>query len=400
MNKKHAHLGLSLFLTSVITACASVSNVTLDKQVLVQDTLLVSSGERPENHVSSIDTKVIQTENYSEPHVSSLETMVTSSKQSIANSELIGRWQGGISMGDHEHPLTMEVKKGHNGGLSASYHFWGMDTRGMGASNQDNKSLDYNDVDIKFLLPDEGVKFEGSHVSSESIKGTVDWMGLSQPLELKRMAPAKEENEMSGHSMTEAKKLNIAVLVFDGVDVLDWAGPLEVFVNAHSFNVFTVAADMRAYDGGSYQVTPKYTFANMPKADIVIIPGGGVAPLFHQPKVMDWIKSTSAEAEITMSVCNAANVLAGANMLDGLKATTHGSWMNWLNMQSEQRNFTVVDDQRFVDNGKIVTTAGVSSGIDGALHVVARLKGLAHARMTARMIEYNWQPENTKQYSQ
>ena len=115
---------------------------------------------------------------------------------------------------------------------------------------------------------------------------------------------------------------------------------------------------------------------------------------------MEWIKSTSEQAQITMSVCNAANLLAGASMLNGLKATTHGSWMNWLNRQASQLNFTAVAGQRYVDNGKIVTTAGVSSGIDGALHVVARIKGLARARMAASMMEYNWQPDNTEQYSQ
>ncbi|MCJ8319151.1 MAG: DJ-1/PfpI family protein [Colwellia sp.] len=421
MKKRHVNLGITLSLTTLITACSFATNFVPEKQIVEPVTQVISSSNESEQHVYSLDTQVIQTGNSSEPHVYSLDTQVIQtesssephvyssetivisssiiSKQSTSKSQLIGRWQGGISMGNHEHPLTFEVKKDQNGGLSASYTYWGMDTRGMGASNEENKSLDFSDKELKFMLPDAGVKFEGSLVSSKLIKGTVEWMGLSQPLELKKMAPAKEEDEMAGHSMAEAKKQNIAILVFDGVDVLDWAGPLEVFVNAHSFNVFTVAPVMRAYDGGNYQVTPKYTFANMPKADIVIIPGGSVAQLFHQPEVMDWIKSTSKEADITLSVCNAATLLAGANMLDGLEATTHYSWMNWLTRQSEQLNFTVVDDQRFVDNGKIVLTAGVSSGIDGALHIVARLKGLAHARMSAQMMEYNWQPDNIEQYS-
>ncbi len=403
MKRRHIYLGLSLSLTALITACASASNLTPEKQMFDLETKVISSDKGSENHVYSLDTKVIQTEKSFEAHVYDSETIVIPSsnltKQSTKKSELIGRWQGGISMGNHEHPLTFEVNKDIDGRLSASYTYWGMDTRGMGAANEENKFLDFINGEIKFLLPDAGVKFEGNLVSSTLIEGTVEWMGLSQPLQLNKISPSKAKDKKSKHSMTKHKRLNIAILVFDGVDVLDWAGPLEVFENAHSFNTFTVAPVMKAYDGNSYRVTPKYTFANMPKADILIVPGGSVAPLFHQPKIMDWIKTTSEQADITMSVCNAANLLAGASMLNGLKATTHGSWMNWLKRQASQHSFTAVAGQRFVDNGKIVTTAGVSSGIDGALHVVARLKGLARARMAASMMEYYWQPDNTEQYN-
>jgi len=404
MKKRYTHLGLSLSLITLITACTASVDLTPENQISDREVEVISSDNGAENHVYSIDTEVVQTSEFTESHVSSLETRVIpsnkSSKQSINKSALIGRWQGGISMGDHEHPLTFEVKKSIDGRLSASYTYWGMDTRGLGAANEKNKSIDVKDTQIKFLLPDAGVKFEGNLVSSKLIEGTVDWMGLSQPLQLKKMVYSKSKNEKSKHSMKKGRLLNIAILVFDGIDVLDWAGPLEVFENAHSFNTFTVAPVMKAYNGNSYQVIPKYTFANMPKADILIIPGGGIAPLFHQPEITDWIKTTSEKAQITMSVCNAANLLAGASMLSGLKATTHGSWMNWLDRQASQLNFTAVTGQRFVDNGKIVTTAGVSSGIDGALHIVARIKGLARARMAANMMEYNWQPENTAQYNQ
>jgi len=325
-----------------------------------------------------------------------------SRKLTVAEMELIGEWEGGISMGDHEHPLSFTAKN-LAGRLSANYSFWGMDTRGMGTSNEDGRTLNFENSTLNFALPEAGVKFTSHSISKNTINGTVEWMGIRQPLQFNRKLPSKvadieSGHSMSGHSMQNNKPLNIAILVFDGVDVLDWAGPLEVFVNAHSFNVYTVASTMKAFDGGNYQVTPKYTFANMPKADILIVPGGSVAPLFHQVETMAWIKETSKQADITMSVCNAANLLAGASILEGLEATTHGSWMNWLDRQSSQQNFTVVRGSRFVDNGKIITTAGVSSGVDGALHVVARLKGLTHARMTARMIEYNWQPENIQQY--
>jgi putative intracellular protease/amidase len=402
MKKRHLYFGLTLSFISLITACTTSSTNTSEKQLFDQRTKVVSSDNNTENHIYSMDTQVTQPKSYDEPHAFSLETEVLpyekSTQKSINNSDLIGHWIGGISMGNHEHPLTFDVKNDIDGRLSASYTYWGMDTRAMGSTNENEKTLDYENGNINFILPESGVKFEGQLVSTTLIEGTVEWMGLSQPLQLKKMPPPKTEDSKLTHQTKKNGRLNIAILVFDGVDVLDWAGPLEVFVNAHSFNTFTVAPVMKAYDGGGYQVTPKYTFANMPKADILIIPGGGVAPLFHQPKIMEWIKTTSKQADITMSVCNAANLLAGASMLDGLEATTHGSWMDWLNRQASQQNFRAIAGQRFIDNGKIITTAGVSAGIDGSLHVVARLKGLTHARMTASMMEYDWQPDNIEQY--
>jgi len=405
MFKKYLYSGLCISLISLITACTSGVSITPKKHTFDLETKVISN-DANSKHVYSANTQVVQTENWSGQKVDNSETKVTPfvnpTSSTPVEMELIGAWEGGISMGDHEHPLTFTTKF-INGRLSASYSYWGMDTRGLGTSNEDDRTLDFRSGTINFVLPDAGIKFTSHSISKNKINGTVEWMGLSQPMEFKRKPLSKAKGNksdhlMAGHSMKKNKPLNIAVLVFDGVDVLDWAGPLEVFVNAHSFNVYTVGSTMKTFDGGGYQVTPKYTFENMPKADILIVPGGSVAPLFHQAETMAWIKTTSRQAKITMSVCNAANLLAGASMLEGLNATTHGSWLNWLDRQSSQQNFTVVRGGRFVDNGKIITTAGVSSGIDGALHVVARLRGLAHARMTARMIEYNWQPENIKQY--
>ncbi len=115
-------------------------------------------------------------------------------------------------------------------------------------------------------------------------------------------------------------------------------------------------------------------------------------------ETMSWIKTTSAQADITMSVCNAAVVLASASMLDGLTATTHGGWMERLDELAAERNFSSVSGPRFVDNGTIITTAGVSAGIDGALHIVARLMGLSVARMAASNMEYDWRPDDIGQY--
>ncbi len=406
MNARNILFGLSLALTSAVTAYASAYDKGSEQHVYGVETEVIRYENGSEQHVYSVETKVIPFENGSEQHVYSIETeVIPYEKQSgiaVDNSALIGRWQGAITMGDHEHPLTFQTRKDVGHGLSVTYKFSGMNFRAIESFEYRN-SVNYDNGKVRFLIPDEGIQFDGRLVSSTLIEGTVDWNGRTQALRLEKMSPseATDENIHGGtaHSMGSDKPLNVAILLFDGVDLLDWAGPLEVFNHAHnSFNTYTVAPVMKAYEDSSFQVYPKYTFANMPAADILIVPGGFVAPLFHQPEIMEWIKATSNQADITMSVCNAATVLARASLLDGLKATTHDSWMNWLDLQASEWNFTTVTGQRFVDNGKIVTTAGISAGIDGALHIVARLKGLAQARMAARMMEYDWQPDNIEQY--
>jgi transcriptional regulator GlxA family with amidase domain len=100
------------------------------------------------------------------------------------------------------------------------------------------------------------------------------------------------------------------------------------------------------------------------------------------------VKKASADAEVTMSVCTGAFLLAKAGLLDGKEATTH--WASVERLKSAAPNITVRADRRFVDTGKVITTAGVSAGIDGALHVVKRLLGEQAAKNTARYMEYRW----------
>src|SRR5262249_51017263 len=121
---------------------------------------------------------------------------------------------------------------------------------------------------------------------------------------------------------------NVAVFLFDRVEVIDFAGPYEVFLNAsaanHSyFNVFTVAATDKAIEtAGNLTIKPKYRFDNHPKIDILVLPGGGVLNARKNPEVIKWIQKTANDAEIVMSVCNGAGFLAKAGLLDGKEATT------------------------------------------------------------------------------
>jgi putative intracellular protease/amidase len=196
----------------------------------------------------------------------------------------------------------------------------------------------------------------------------------------------------SAQTATEKPKLNVAILIFNGVQIIDYTGPYEVLGSGRRRNVYTVAEKPDAITTNmGMRVVPNYTFENQPKPDIMIIPGGGVKPHLDNPKVIKWLQDSAAQARYVMSVCNGAFFLAKAGLLDGLEATTTAGLIEDLRAAAPKTR--VVSDKRFVDNGKIITAGGLSSGIDGALHLVEKLDGKGWAQATAYGIEYNWQPE-------
>lgn len=190
------------------------------------------------------------------------------------------------------------------------------------------------------------------------------------------------------------RRRRVAILVWNDAELLDFSGPGEVFAAAldgQAFEVYTVA-ETRApvLSQGFMTIMPEYSIDDAPAPDIVVLPGGGVQHPSASPRMMRWIGGVAARAEIVLSVCTGAMVLAQAGLLDGLEATTwHGAIERLRRAAPRTR---VHDDRRFVDNGRIVTAAGVSAGIDAALHVVARLHGDQAARATARYMEYRWEP--------
>lgn len=189
-------------------------------------------------------------------------------------------------------------------------------------------------------------------------------------------------------------KRNVAILVFDDVEVLDFAGPFEVFAVADElqqhgvFNTFTLAlrpGTVRARNG--LKVVPEYTLENCPAPHVVIVPGGqGTRALLHMPALHEWLRTKSRTAEIVMSVCTGALVLARAGLLEGLRVTTHHECFAALRELAPHSE--LVEGARFTDNGKILTSGGISAGIDCSLHVVTRLLGSAAANATADYMEY------------
>lgn len=183
----------------------------------------------------------------------------------------------------------------------------------------------------------------------------------------------------------------VAILLFDGVEIIDYSGPYEVF-GAAGYDVYTVGRSKAPVTTAmGLTVVPKYDFADMPRPDILLVPGGNITRPRADPETLDWIRKTTALVKHTLSVCNGAVILADTGLLDGLSATATDRWIP--RMRVAYPKIHMVDDQRFVDNGKIITTAGLTAGIDGALHVVKLFDGNVTAQQVALGIEYNWQPD-------
>jgi putative intracellular protease/amidase len=196
---------------------------------------------------------------------------------------------------------------------------------------------------------------------------------------------------------------NVAIVLYEGVELLDFAGPGEVFQaasrfgevdGAPAFRVYTVAASKQPLTSQRFvKIVPEFSFADAPRPDVFVIPGGDSRRLADDPAAMAWVRKETPDSEIAMTVCTGAFVLAKTGVMAGKDVTTHHGAL--ANLQRAVPDARVQAGRRFVDNGTFVTTAGVSAGIDGALHVVARLLGRVVADRTARYMEYAWSPEAT-----
>jgi len=194
---------------------------------------------------------------------------------------------------------------------------------------------------------------------------------------------------------------SVGIFIFDEVDILDFSGPYEVFSrtrtkpgiesrknnNSAPFNVFTISKTQKTIQvSGGLQVLADYSFKNSPKIDILLIPGGlGTRPLLQSKEIISWILDVAEGASLLTSVCTGSLLLAQAGLLENKTATTHWGALDLLKNLSPSTK--IMRDQRVVDDG-IITSAGVSSGIDMAFQVVAKLFGDDIAADTAKYIEY------------
>jgi transcriptional regulator GlxA family with amidase domain len=186
----------------------------------------------------------------------------------------------------------------------------------------------------------------------------------------------------------DAKPLKVLFYLQDGVEILDFAGPMEVFTAA-GFDVSTVSKTKDPIVSQDVlKIIPQYSINDAPHADIVAVFGGAAV---NDPSVIEWIKNKTAP-EYYFSVCTGAFLLGKAGLLDNLTVTTFRSSIEGLKKAVPKAK--VLYNVRYVDNGRVITTAGISAGIDGALHIVAKLKGNAAAADVAKVMEYdNWVPE-------
>lgn len=186
---------------------------------------------------------------------------------------------------------------------------------------------------------------------------------------------------------------NVAILLFDGVEILDFCGPYEVFSVANreldrvAFKVHTVATSESITTQGGLTVCRHFSPFDSPATDILLVPGGaGVLDQLDNRELIEWLRIKSREAELTTSVCTGAILLAVCGLLNGREATTHHYCFEQLRHYAPET--TINENCRFVDTGNIITSAGISAGIDMCLHVVSRLHNQDLSDSIAKRMEY------------
>jgi transcriptional regulator GlxA family with amidase domain len=191
---------------------------------------------------------------------------------------------------------------------------------------------------------------------------------------------------------------NVGIFLFDDIELLDFVGPYEVFSvtselnDDNLFKVFTITQNGREIKSvNGLKVIPDYNFTNHPPIDILVIPGG-VGTKTEMPKegVLNWLRQHYEASQITMSVCSGARLLGKLGLLDNTDATTHHEVIAHIKEIAPLAR--IKENIRFMDNGKVMTSAGISAGIDLSLHVVEKLCGLETRNKTVVYMEYgNWE---------
>lgn len=186
----------------------------------------------------------------------------------------------------------------------------------------------------------------------------------------------------------------VGIFLFNDIELMDFAGPFEVFSvtselnNNELFNTFTISQDglpVRSVNG--LKVQPDYHFNNHPDLDILIIPGGiGTKTEMVKEEVLDWVKKQYQYSKITFSVCSGARILGKLGILDGITSTTHHEVIPELREIAPRSN--VLEGIRYIDHGKVMTSAGISAGIDLSLYIVGKLLGKKYVDETVVYMEY------------
>ena len=206
-----------------------------------------------------------------------------------------------------------------------------------------------------------------------------------------------------GGIIATGRPVSVGILLFPEVEVLDFAGPFEVFsvadrvarrdgmVSGGAFDVATVAVgsrDVRARHG--LVVRTDHEASDAPPFDLLVVPGGVVTQPLGDTATLDYIRRAGAAATLTASFCTGAFLLAAMGLLEGRPATTH--WDDIQDLRAAHPELQIIEDVPFVDEDEVITSAGISAGIGMSLHLVAGILGEAAARATARQMQYDWEP--------
>ena len=197
--------------------------------------------------------------------------------------------------------------------------------------------------------------------------------------------------------MKEKKnQLNIGIYVYKNAEVLDFSGPFEVFSTANrliqgdlQMNVFLIGETELAIEArGGFCITPKYWIGAHPKLDLLIVPGGDHSEEIQKKHIIQWLQLQATKDPIVASVCTGAFLLAQAGILDNYQATTH-----WSDIKAFKQSFPdipIIENVRWVDNQNVITSGGISAGIDMSLHLVSKFCGQPLALSTAKQMEFQW----------
>lgn len=196
--------------------------------------------------------------------------------------------------------------------------------------------------------------------------------------------------------------MNIGIYIYKNAEVLDFSGPFEVFSTAsrlsglhNLFNVFFVAQESSVVSArGNFNVHPHYCFDDHPSIDVLVVVGGIHSQELTKPKVIDWIARVASGASLVTSVCTGAFLLAEAGLLGNKTVTTH--WEDIDDLRKTYPSLHVVGGRRWVDEGEIITSGGISAGIDMSLHMVSRLANVELAEQTAKQMEFDWSKDAPK----
>lgn len=190
--------------------------------------------------------------------------------------------------------------------------------------------------------------------------------------------------------------MNIGIYIYNDAEVLDFAGPFEVFSVASRFleeskklNVFTISQNDDVINArGGFKLNATYNFTNCPKVDVLVVVGGVHTQEVKKIDVINWIANTSKNTKLVASVCTGAFLLAQANIITNHDVTTH--WEDIKDLQNDYPNLNVISNKRWVDEGNIVTSGGISAGIDMSLHLISKIFDEKLALKTARQMEFDW----------